>query len=201
MTERPILFSAPMVRAIIGGRKTQTRRVVKPQSPHGYSGDMLDGSVLYVVNEHGDVSDLTQIRCPYGQPGDLLWVRETWRLMCGDVRQPAFGHRCGRPCVEYRAACGTGMLGDMEKAGRRWKPSIFMPRWASRLTLRVTGVRVEKLQAISQADAVEEGVGGSSDEALYEYRRLWDEINGKRPGCAWADNPWVWVVSFERVTP
>lgn len=180
MKERPILFSAPMVRAIVAGTKTQTRRIVKP-------GVLEDGWPIAYAAE----------RCPYGAPGDRLWVRETW-AKAGEVGDD----------IEYRAD-------NPDPLGARWRPSIHMPRWASRLLLEVTAVRVERLQDISEDDACAEGVqelDGTLDElALYArakkmgecatdsrvwFAELWDSINGTR--APWASNPFVWVVSFKR---
>jgi hypothetical protein len=153
MKERPILFSGPMVRAVLSGAKTQTRRV---HQPPWAAPDSLEEALL---------------QCRHGQPGDLLWVRETFAA--------------DRTSWYYRA--------DGEIPGLTWTPSIFMPRAASRLTLRLTEVRVERVQDISQADAVAEGTQGKASFAL-----LWDALNAKR-GYGWASNPWVWVLSFEVV--
>jgi len=192
--ERPILFSAPMVRAILEGRKTQTRRIMKPQPLW-----VADPSVPFKT---ADADPNGIIRCPYGQPEDRLWVRETWRLYdslvecaCYDACECSRHH--GKPL--YRAS-----LPDDEGP---WKPSIHMPRWASRITREVTGVRVERLQDISEEDAIAEGIDMRSlcgcqdgcsqcdDRTPQEtYRDLWETING--PG-SWAANPWVWVVEFK----
>ena len=161
--ERPIIFSAKMVRAIQAGRKTMTRRVVKPQP-----------SV--------DESEERQWKCPYGEPGENLWLRETfqWDGVGTDVVYRAdFDDETAKSIVEG--------------SGDRWRPSIYMPRWASRILLDVTDVRVERLQDISESDAMSEGVA-----SLDEFKCLWDAINGKR-GYSWDSNPWVWVVSFRRV--
>jgi hypothetical protein len=174
MKERPILFSGPMVRAILDGRKTQTRRVVKLRNDS--CGDPI------MPND-------PRMPCPFGGPGDRLWVKETHGPSAGGM--------------VYRADGGTAC-----PDGGKWRPSIFMPRWASRITLEVTGVRVERLQDISQADAMAEGVTqgvyrgltGSivatcEDQVVEGYRELWQSING--PG-SWDANPWVWVVEFKR---
>lgn len=199
MMERPILFSGPMVRAILDGSKTQTRRVVK-----GTALEWLDDFAPSFVASPGNALS------PYGFAGDHLWVRETWSTANGN------GHR-----TVYRADLGTErwprsveVPGDDE---RIWRPSIHMPRRASRLTLRVTDVRVERLQEITAEDAVAEGVpevprcgceacsrqsgfcpADASEQAM-EFAALWDSINGAREGCSWAANPWVWCVSFERL--
>ena len=186
MKERPILFSGQMVRAILDGRKTQTRRIVKnatgPFWNHsGYRIVMRDGFTFWethggIPNEYGPA-----FACPYGKPGDRLWVRETWA--------PAEWPPTGPPAV-YRA--DEGMFAS------RWKPSIHMPRWASRINLEVVSVRVERLQDISEEDALAEGITlverGTSP--VDQFNKLWESING--PG-SWEANPWVWVVEFKRI--
>lgn len=223
MAERPILFSGPMVRAILEGRKTQTRRIIKPQPPDGahpffilcsnYEKD--EGRWRFAANkDHLSETVLGPITCPYGKPGDRLWVRE--------------GHALDGSQVFYRAGHA-----EAESSGPRvdirWRPSIFMPRWASRITLEITGVRVERLQEISEADCLEEGIihAGWDPErygSVVEcYRDLWQSINGNRPklprnlnsrryarvkawlekhpDTSWDANPWVWVVEFRWLTP
>ena len=239
MAERPILFSGEMVRAILDGRKTQTRRVIT--SPNMKS----PADVTFVRWQDGypdgtrPVFDLVDepfsVRCPYGVPGDRLWVRETWSP----------DHRHVYPClpIVYRAdrdaptpddyathqnGCqyetgGPRSAECLRCAGFRWRPSIHMPRWASRLTLRVTEVRVERVQEISDEDARREGVdwvawegygeqwdpddredprlvgypSASASWACDNFRRLWDRINAPR-GFGWDANPFVWIVTFER---
>lgn len=202
MKERPILFSAPMVRALLSGTKTQTRREYKASN----------GGLWPNRN---DLPGMKQIlrHCPYGERGDRLWVREAFAKIDGQTQ----------PWIEtdYRATYKHGdRLGDSLGIKKRWTPSIHMPRAASRILLEVTEVRVERLQCISEADAVAEGIfrkvgrtstgdvvetaeGGEliyafPTQAREHYRRLWDSING--PG-AWKANPWVWAVSFKRVAP
>lgn len=202
MKERPILFSSAMVRAILDGRKTQTRRGVKPQPHDGCGriwcaeynptvidrwGDEQPGKEIFgAYSEDGEWG----VRCPFGQPKDRLWVRETWAY---HPDYPESTHR-----AIYRAEPGV------EYDVPRWRPSIHMPRWASRITLEVTGVRVERLHDITPAECVCEGYVSDlskpywSEEikALDWYRDLWGAING--PG-SWEDNPLVWVIEFERV--
>jgi hypothetical protein len=153
-------------------------------------------------------------RCPYGQPGDRLWVRETWAPVdhmtdgCVEREDPVcVGYQADHAAVSHEAGNRHALdvyAWNWECAVRRWRPSIHMPRWAARLLLDVTGVRVERLRAISEADAVAEGIDEEMDAnglrraPVPTYARLWNSINGKRPGCSWADNPWVWVVSFRR---
>ena len=195
MTERPILFSGPMVRAILEGRKTQTRRVVKPQPELQLKSARWmrcadEQHALFTQHDGELCGQMASTRkCPYGKPGDRLWVRETWahrRWMLGDA-SPS-------PTTVYRAD------GEDLKGCDRWRPSIHMPRWASRITLEVVGVRVERLQDISEEDAKAEGIewviGYRSRIPLFSA--LWERING--PG-SWDANPWVWVVEFRRVSP
>jgi hypothetical protein len=189
MKERPILFNDEMVRAILDGRKTQTRRVAKVETCDTRP---LGGGHVFITPT-GCYSPRTPEHhvsyCPYGQPGDRLWVRETFRVIDGQT-QP-------RIAIDYRADpedkwCRIGdFLGD----GKKWRPSIHMPRWASRILLEITNVRVERVQEISVADAKAEGVCGLSARA--EFLMLWDSINAKR-GFGWDANPWVWVIEFRR---
>lgn len=205
--ERPILFSDAMVRAILEGRKTQTRRVLKPQPPAGAHSPGLvlfpaDGGSACVFDVPLN-SPVYRHECPYGQPGNRLWVREAFALHAHGAKDPA-----GHPIVFYRAQ------GDQIMQGNRWRPSIHMPRWASRIILDITDIRVERVQDISENDARAEGVRemaeysmprnpyepGICDDPRNAYRILWDQINAKR-GYGWDVNPWVWVVEFKRVTP
>jgi hypothetical protein len=198
--ERPILFSAPMVRALLDGSKTQTRRVVKPQP--SFIGSMGDPNTPFKTIDDGLHC---RIICPYGQPGDQLWVREAWRFIDGGAVYDAAGgvQDSFEPETLYRA--------DRDNARGPWKPSIHMPRWASRITLEVTCVRVERLKDISEADALAEGVPGYQegfdpppDDPSFEwsyraaYARLWDSING---AGSWELNPLVWVLEFKVVKP
>lgn len=225
--ERPILFSGPMVRAILEGRKCQTRRLAKFKpleaglslgfsglsAGHFRTGVPSSGSVLYSRGRGGVWQQRTApLHCPYGAPGDRLWCKETWGPCAGGV--------------VYRADSLTGC-----PDGGRWKPAIHMPRWASRLTLEVTDVRLERLQDISEEDIRAEGIDslvactmlggrGASGAALrrigcgdlYDrkpntmdwsprdcWQVAWDSINGKR--APWESNPWVWVVGFRRLKP
>ena len=205
MKERPILFSAPMVRAILSGSKSQTRRVVKPQPDIVAEGGTVVGVSTPEDQRHGRLGK--SLRCPYGQPGDRLWVRET---IDHDAARGHFYKATGMYC---------GEMVDYEREPPpavglpcRAIPSIHMPRWASRITLAITAVRVERLQDISEADAIAEGIehnalgdGGYSlpDGSHYHatdprisYWSLWDAINGA--GSAQA-NPWLWAVEFRRV--
>ncbi|MDQ0082878.1 hypothetical protein J2W35_003237 [Variovorax boronicumulans] len=207
MRERPILFSAPMVRALLDGTKTQTRRVMKRQKRHAFTDYTLFGqrghsddeaarrggwAQPWVAIEHApDWPDgqEDQCHCPYARErGDRLWVRETWGF------NPDFPGMHSQAC--FRADTGH------EHDGIRWVPSIHMPRVASRIELEVTDVRIERLQDISEADARAEGysIGAPPcrDDPLGWYRSLWEQING---AGSWDANPWVWVVEFRRVKP
>jgi hypothetical protein len=203
-------MSAPMVRALLAGTKTQTRRVVKPQPVHDSrfaGGWKLEGKAGH---EAATCSPLIADLSPYGQPGDRLWVREHWCASSAHDSLPPRDIPAG-DAVEYLADSPTRVLTG--KARR----AFHMPRWASRITLEVTGVRVERLQDISEADAMAEGgvealKGWWSHEgldwnspgpnkrfggtAIDSYRILWEQING--PG-SWDANPWVWCVGFKRM--
>lgn len=206
MTERPILFSAPMVRAVLAGTKTQTRRALRVQPPANtlqvstwhhpdqrpmfYAWARSGGPVADHLFGGVEISDWEPLPCPYGQPSDRLWVREAW----GEPWHHA------QPCYFYRAD-DDGRVGNHPDFDG-WKPSIHMPRAASRITLEVTGVRVERLQAISAADAISEGIprgGPENPDGIEqrEYRVLWEQINGP---SSWDANPWVWVVEFRRAS-
>ena len=227
--ERPIVMSAPMVVATLKGRKTQTRRVITPQPPesvgriyvnHYEPAIVVDGEtqpgpeIFGAYDEDGEWG----VRCPYGAPGDRLWVRETWAGHESDddispSRMPAAwkGSLASAPPVWYAAT-------ETDHRGRgRWRPSIHMPRWASRITLAITSVRIERLNDITEDDARAEGVACDADgwwlgppdrehpaglamgNARAAFERWWGHINGKRPGCAWLDNPHVWVIAFEMI--
>lgn len=222
MKERPILFKGEMVRAILDGRKTQTRRIVKPLWLGDYLDELDAGSGIWCERNNRFPEEIArQNVCRYGVPGDRLWVRETFCQKVDDA-----GYFVWTPdgdldpsCFHY-AADGYEVLkadGDGGFEERRdgsmaspWKPSIHMPRWASRITLEITGVRVERLQDISEEDARAEGVRLARDQTFlvpetqynsetYKdvFSALWTNING---AGSWAANPWVWVVEFKRVT-
>lgn len=199
-----------MVGAILAGRKTQTRRIVRgpAQVDEDDSGKPWPFVPGYVND--GD-NEGEPIACPYGSPGDKLWVREKWTsgwrtsekwtrwgtIYASDLsfREHASAHEKG-PHFNHSDETFTDIV--------RWHPSIFMPRHASRITLEIVGVRVERLQSISVIDAIAEGidprpVAGGAMSYTHGFRWLWDEINGDR--ATWASNPWVWVVEFRRVQP
>lgn len=222
MKERPILFSAPMVRALLEGRKTQTRRIVKPQpnSSLEWRGWHDDEDVYGWYPQHPLLGDKGRhlVRCPYGKPGDRLWVKETWWQVpepsSRQLRDGADTWPKPRGPQEQRLAYAAD--GDDPATVREWgwklKPSIFMPRWASRITLEITEVRVQRLQDISEEDAAAEGISTSVVDPsprgiapIYPkqyvsnvdvFRDLWTMINGEG---SWAANPWTWCVSFRRI--
>lgn len=221
--ERPILFSADMVNAISAGRKTQTRRVVKGdvhhlnhahriiKSSHSKRTGKFEFSKSLKNLSHYD----TIVECPYGEVGDRLWVRESWRaddqldhIKPSELRElePIYYEADGLVRIK---ACHMIEKGKL-------RPSIYMPRWASRILLEITDVRVERLQDISEEDAKAEGIKAccevDGDErfqdysgskyvvgAKYSFQTLWESINGKSEDKCWDANPWVWVVEFKRV--
>ena len=189
MKERPILFSGPMVRAILEGRKTQTRRIVKVNE----AGQWVCHAVRSCLNpEESWQRDVMASECPYGKPVDRLWVREAWCHY--DLWRPG-PNGYGRIC--YRASGDEPIASFSNVKPDRWRPSIHMPRWASRITLEVVSVRVERLQDISAKDAIAEGCcdpTSSTPKRAFEW--LWKSING--PG-SWEANPWVWVVEFRKL--
>ncbi|WP_145551447.1 ASCH domain-containing protein [Yersinia intermedia] len=206
MNEKPILFNAEMVNAILSGRKTQTRRIMKVQPSEHFHPQTIHGAMDFtahwytpgVIDKDGylqparkdvfGVADEDEgYTCPLGAVGDQLWVRETWNKHGG--------------LLTYRA--DHDWIEEMRKATvcpAKWVPSIHMPRWASRINLLITGVRVERLQDISDADASAEGCKISSmqsGECLSDvFARLWKSIYGEE---SWQANPWVWVIEFERM--
>jgi len=224
MKERPILFSAPMVRELLDGSKTQTRRSVKPQPPEHMNivRNLGDVDWQFVNDAHMLADSASTWRCPYGQPGDRLWVRETWAhyqtvnhrrrhdgAAFSEVSDGLAGYRAdGHETIEdFRQHIKIMSECDLENVvinGNRWLPSIHMPRWASRITLEVTGVRVERLQEISENDAWAEGCEGFDDDVsggksgYQEYAELWEQINSQGSCNA---NHWVWVIEFKRVVP
>lgn len=214
--ERPLLFSGPMVRAILAGTKTVTRRVYRPRegSPYEIMGEDDSGKPwpMWLDPNHGP--EYHPVRCPYGSPGERLWVKETYALhRIHDETSPSTVFPTLLSGCWYRAD------GEPDMRIGRWRPSIHMPRWASRLTLEVVSVRVERLHELTEEDAQAEGVerwvtgsgwqeyglseaqlltqGPPLPTARLSFKSLWESING--PG-SWEANPWVWVVSFRRLT-
>lgn len=212
MKDRPILFSGPMVRAILAGAKTQTRRVVKGawHEPGGYLQSEPEGEddgTWYFSCRGVPASHVAE--CPYGRTGDRLRVKESAWMWC--ERKPDGTTGAGRPKWRYLPHETAPVLyaadhpqrpftpGASPQTGDHWgwrfKTGRFLPRWASRITLEITGVRAERLNDIGEADALAEGVEPEAGGAVGSFRRLWDSINGEG---AWETNPWVWVVSFRR---
>lgn len=214
MKEHPILFSALMVRAILSGQKTQTRRIVKPQPKHTDRWTTLryfgDGLAIECGSDYPD-DEADKRRCPYGKPGDRLWVRETfahqpaeyeWNVSTSIPRTPAE--------TWYRADFAGG---ESYNATMPWKPSIHMPRSLSRILLEITDVRVQRLNDISEEDALAEGIDAcdcgcgthyaegqkwTRYAARDSFRDLWNSINAAR-GHGWDTNQWVWAITFNRV--
>jgi len=226
MRERPILFNGDMVRAILAGQKVQTRRVAKSvMAVHTRTGEALAD-----IDSAGP-----RVPCPFGQPGDRIWVRETWQhvhpiqVADGRYSQRGYAGIPGPPPVGYRtiyradgeypAIYSLGgepwpyrSLQPFERNGMqafvdepRWTPSIHMPRWACRLVLEITAVRVERLQAISEADAVAEGLSqtesgswlpGPCEHPEWAFHQLWAQVYGEP---SWEANPWVWVIEFNKI--
>lgn len=242
--EKPIIFSGPMVKAILEGRKTKTRRVVKHQDELEFGGAggkdgpewndpgewgwrTADDDWIALSRDQMPDSCDSYARCPHGWPGDLLWVREAWAVSSAyDSYKPSeLTPHVGT--VAYRA--GGGLLNgepiertcfDADGGRGKWRPSIFLPRWASRIDLEITGVRVERLQAITRLDCVREGwphdndpahhaqqialvESGMDDEniddaAICWFADLWESING---AGSWERSPWVWVIEFRKTKP
>ena len=228
--ERPLLFSAPMIRALLSGAKTQTRRLVDMRHisfiggrDHDHDDPALWGfgdidGCWHVLDRKaqpwsgaGLPHESYAITCPHGSVGERLWVRETWAQVWkteyppDDVRDCDVQYRADWPNDRYPGHWPDDCADD--PACGRWKPSIHMPRWASRITLEITGVRVERLQQITDADAIAEGMPHPTEWSLdcsstpptHHFRRLWDAENGKR--CPWSSNPFLWVIDFRRLPP
>lgn len=201
--ERPILFSGPMIQAILAGRKTMTRRVVKELEECRARGVVASDFEEGIIDGefYGNNCGLPYgpFRCPFGASGDRLWVREAFTFDSTDLGE----------IVAYRADGAASVVGCTDgqdeicgvvdwwtvRDDTRWKPSIHMPRWASRITLEITEVRVERLQKIDESDALREGFG-HCDYGVVAFHELWDVLNAKR-GYSWESNPWVWVVEFK----
>lgn len=247
MNEKPILFKGEMVKAILEGRKTKTRRALKVQPIDILPMlDEYDGRAWVTLrvkgekleDNHGDI-----IGCRFGFPGDRLWVRETWRIVgwdedgdwcieykdgstcwfysvqdCDEDASVRYWQQCTDDCIDAKIPEddeGYFHFNDEHPCPTRWRPSIFMPRWASRITLEILNVRVERLQAITTADVLAEGIKQTEPDGFYlaplagvpdypwteavpAYASLWNSINAKS-GFGWDFNPWVWVIEFKRV--
>lgn len=189
MKERPILFNSEMVKAILDGRKTQTRRVIKnitiANGKYWYKSRPLDNYPCF------------HMLSPYGKIGDKLWVREKHQFTTGDMAptlEEELLKRLKKPDVMYYAS-DNPRYRDKDK----WRPSIHMPRWASRITLEITDVKVERVRDISNEDAIREGWKQRKNvlpDPYMWFSELWDSINRKR-GYGWVNNPWIWVIEFK----
>jgi len=209
MKSKPILFSGPMVRAILAGTKTQTRRIIKPQPPAWcvYAGisEMTPPGQWEFRGPHNNQSAAKFIPCPYLPMSETtLWVRETHAI----VPRTAYWHDRDIPHREHGYDWAIYREGWERSPPCKWRPSIHMPRWASRISLAIKSMRCQLLQDISEEDAIAEGVQSVSVKdvprnaawsARQDFSQLWDKINGKRPGCTWVANPWVWAVTFSRL--
>ncbi|MGV0886007.1 hypothetical protein V6760_03930 [Acinetobacter venetianus] len=187
MKERPILFNTSMVKAILEGRKTQTRRLVNSELIIQQA-EFECGNRPNVLRSEPNLQYWIDNQCPYGQVGDQLWVRETWRKT--EISE------CG---CEDNCSCSFGgydYLASSVDTDVKWKPSIHMPRKASRIQLEITNIRVERLNDISESDCLKEGIGSPilRDCKKPKFMQLWESING---GGSWSRNPWVWVVEYK----
>jgi hypothetical protein len=200
MNERPILFSCEMVRAILDSRKTITRRVIKPQPIFDYDGGCsypeysnIKQCKHYTSIEHfkkGFPVDFPK----FGIPGDRLWLRETWSANWPEIKYKSDGKS-----FEVSDDHSDDLMKQYDNQRGDWRPSIHMPHWASRITLEIVDVRAERLQEISEEDAVREGIpnGAYSVNPKISFLKLWDSINGKK--YPWESNPWVWVIEFKKI--
>lgn len=218
MKERPILFSGPMVRAILDGSKTQTRRIFKPQP--NIQGSFIEDAGHLVYCESPDIERIAgpspvwkKVACPYGVPGDLIWVRETWQpFRLRTEAEEAASREINRKFVngEYKTPDEI-IQASLSRPGATGEVVALYAAdygdWASRIDLEITNIRVERLQEISAEDCVAEGLKPDMETHSGEYWRedvghqfecLWESING--PG-SWTANPWVWVVEFKRIRP
>jgi hypothetical protein len=187
--ERPILFSGPMIRAILDGLKTQTRRVIlhrhafKTHHEKCLNSEVEEARrapLMLPQKDYKEAVAYLETHCPYGKPGDHLWVRETWK----EGMTIAF---------HYRATASE----ELKKVAR-WRPSIFMPRAACRIKLEIEKISVERLKDITWNEARREGMEEVGPHAVRDFRVLWDSLNKKR-GFGWEKNPWVWVLEFRRI--
>ncbi|EPI8650492.1 hypothetical protein ACTAX3_000176 [Yersinia enterocolitica] len=209
MNEKPILFNSEMVNAILSGRKTMTRRIISEKTLHlfGVAASAGECHPIELCDQRSQSYYLDF--CPLGKPGDQLWVRETFQGPLFDYEQmesyleDSAKFESHEYCV-YKADGNTTpeFVDADDNLHCKWRPSIHMPRWASRINLLITGVRVERLNTISTGDAMAEGypaereaTGGSLDAWLW-FRELWDGIY---PDNTFEVNPWCWVIEFERM--
>ncbi len=226
MKQHPILFSTPMVSALLSGQKTMTRRTrgleKVNKNPDGYDFQSLihefRGRFIFMPSDKifPNANEIIEVKCPYGKPGDQLWVRESFCYVMRDHAHDLLEGRKENNQYVFKTDFNEDwMKYAKEKYGYKWKPSIHMPRIASRILLEITDVRVERLQSITKQDSIAEGIeildghsnyknylcGNGLDysyvkEARISFQSLWEKINGTD---SWHKNPWVWVVSFKRI--
>ena len=224
MKERPIIFSSEMVRAILEDRKTMTRRPIKVQPSHkyaifadyktdlGFTKSKESFWAGFWLNGNPDVGSPGYFKCPHGIPGDQLWVRETWKCSALSHHTPTDGPESAEHSISYKPDgcfpnCKTfkfekPMDNAWQKNRDGWRSSIHMPRWASRITLEIVNVKVERIQYITHKDALAEGVAydvsKEDGSPLSRFQKLWNSIYSKK-GVGWDKNPWVWVIGFKRI--
>lgn len=206
--ERPIIMGAEEVRGILAGRKTVTRRALNPQPVVSKidGGWNISGIPHFMGYPETHIQRDGRFKCPYGLPGQMMWVREKWGYEVGQIWCP--GPIPKGASEDVRIVYAADEEGFDEDPAQ-WCSPLFLPRWASRLTLGIVSIRVERLQEITEGDAIAEGwpkASGDFDSPspgnggpFDWYRTLWDSLSGKKPGCAWSDNPFVWRIEFRRV--
>ena len=200
MKERGMIFNGEMVRALLDGRKTQTRRIIKDCTVgRDQISKFIQIEKKFIGCYPEDVPELIRECCPYGIPGDRIWVREAFRVhsRATDVATLVYKASERNSWTEQTHRVPVAVC-NKPATPEKWTPSLHMPRWASRILLEITGVRVERLRSMSQDDARAEGVIAASGpmEAGLAFRELWDSIYGEE---SWKANPWVWVIEFKRV--
>jgi len=217
---KPMIFNGEMVRAILEERKTQTRRVIKPQIDWlmkypksvnvekwvNHQNNTWWGMPNHIEDSDPSPAHFCIVKCPYGRPGDQLWVRETFQYL-NFFKYNGIGYRADGGLKEFQKdfiqfPSSLVDIDDLVYNDTPWRPSIYMPRWASRIDLEITNVRVERVQGIPIDNITDEGVGipdwDTADVLLAKWIKLWDSINAKR-GYSWDVNPWVWVINFRKV--
>ena len=196
LCETPISFHGQMVRSILSGDKNQTRRVVKDEAIY----DLL---ISHDCNYQTDIEYLKGL-CPFGKPGDFLWVKETWRgpyvtdeeelMLQSNTKEVNFDDYETRKRCAYEADGSMPDFLGSDYIVKKWNPRIHMPRWASRILLQITDIRIEHLHSISENDLIKEGIKEDQTNKLCKFIDLWE-----RTGGTWIENPWVWVITFSRI--